>query len=66
MTLTLLRVAEAINLIVQDGTGKAVIRFRTALNNKQPHIPVSNLRPGIYFIKITVNEMQLNDKFVKQ
>ncbi|MEO9033700.1 MAG: T9SS type A sorting domain-containing protein [Ginsengibacter sp.] len=55
-----------INIIVQDGTGTAVIRFRAASNNKQLHIPVSNLRPGIYFIKIAVNEMQLNDKFVKQ
>ncbi len=55
-----------INIIVQDGTGKAVIKFRAASNNNQLHIPVSNLRPGIYFIKIAVNEMLLNDKFVKQ
>ena len=56
-----------INVVIQDATGKAVIRFRAASNNKQLHIPVSNLHAGIYFIKINVtNEVQMNDRFVKQ
>ena len=56
-----------INVVIQDATGKAVIRFRAASNNKQLHVPVSNLHAGIYFIKINViSEVQMNDKFVKQ
>ena len=43
-----------INIVIQDATGKAVIRFRAASNNKQLHITVSNLHAGIYFIKINV------------
>ena len=43
------------------------MRFRAASNNKQLHIPVSNLHAGIYFIKINVaNEVQMNDKFIKE
>jgi hypothetical protein len=49
MTLMLLRVAEVINIIVEDGTGKAVIRFRAALDNKQLHMPASNLRPEFIY-----------------
>ncbi|HEY5407984.1 MAG TPA: T9SS type A sorting domain-containing protein [Ginsengibacter sp.] len=56
-----------INIVIQDATGKVVTRFRAASNNRQLHIPVSNLHAGIYFIKINVaSEVQLNDKFVKQ
>ena len=56
-----------INIVIQDATGKAVIRFRAASNNKQLHIPVSNLHAGIYFIKINVaDEVQMNDKFIKE
>ena len=56
-----------INIVIQDATGKAVIRFRAASNNKQLHIPVSNLHAGIYFIKINVaNEVQMNDKFIRE
>lgn len=56
-----------INITVQDATGKAVIRFRAASNNKQLHIPVSNLHTGIYFIKINVeNDVQMNEKFIKE
>jgi hypothetical protein len=56
-----------INIVVQDVTGKIVIRFRAASNNKQLRIPVSNLHDGIYFIKINVvNDVQLNSKFIKQ
>lgn len=56
-----------INIVIQDATGKAVIKFRAASNNEQLHIPVSNLHSGIYFIKINVaNEMQMNGKFIKQ
>ncbi|MEP6926221.1 MAG: T9SS type A sorting domain-containing protein [Ginsengibacter sp.] len=56
-----------INVVIQDATGKAVVRFRAASNNKQLYIPVSNLHAGIYFIKINViNEIQMNGKFIKQ
>ena len=56
-----------ISVIVQDATGKMVIRFRAASTNKQLHIPVSNLHAGVYFIKLNVeNELQLSDKFIKQ
>ena len=56
-----------INIVIQDATGKAVIRFRAASNNKQLHIPVSNLHAGFYFIKINViNEVQMNEKFIKK
>lgn len=56
-----------INIIIQDATGKVVIRFRAASNNKQLHLAVSKLHAGIYFIKINVgNDVQMNDKFIKQ
>ncbi|MEP6952315.1 MAG: T9SS type A sorting domain-containing protein [Ginsengibacter sp.] len=56
-----------INIVVQDATGKAVVRFRAASNNKQLYIPVSSLHPGFYFIKINVaSEVQMNEKFIKQ
>ncbi len=56
-----------INVIISDVTGKIVIRFRQASNNKQVHIPVSNLKAGLYFIKIDVlNERQMNEKFIRQ
>ena len=56
-----------INVVVQDATGKAIIKFRAASNNKQLHIDVSNLHAGFYFIRIHVfNEMQMNEKFIKQ
>ena len=56
-----------INLTILDATGKAVIRFRAASNNKQLHIPVSKLHVGIYFIKLNVlNEVQMNEKFIKE
>ncbi len=61
------KIRGVINVIISDITGKIVIRFRQASNNKQLHIPVSNLRAGLYFIKINVlNEIQMNEKFVKQ
>lgn len=56
-----------INIIILDASGKAIIRFRAASNNKQLHIDVSKLHAGIYFIKLNVlNEIQMNDKFIKQ
>ena len=56
-----------INIVIQDATGKAVVRFRAASNNKQLYIPVSNLHAGFYFIKINViNEVQMNEKFIKE
>lgn len=56
-----------INIVIQDASGKIVMRFRAASNNKQLHIPVSNLHAGVFFIKLNVgDEVQLNDKFIKQ
>ncbi len=56
-----------IKVIVLDATGKLVLQFRQASNNKQLRIPVSNLRPGFYFIKIDVlDEVQMNDRFIKE
>ncbi|MEO6639121.1 MAG: T9SS type A sorting domain-containing protein [Ginsengibacter sp.] len=55
-----------INVTITDAAGKIVVRFRQASNNMQLRIAVSNLPLGLYFIKINVlDEMQLNDKFVK-
>ncbi len=56
-----------INVLISDVTGKIVVRFRQASNNKHLHISVSNLKAGLYFIKIDVlNERQMNDKFIKR
>jgi hypothetical protein len=56
-----------INVVIQDATGKPVVRFRAASNNKQLYIPVSHLHAGFYFIKINVvNEVQLHEKFIKE
>ena len=61
------RIMGVINVLISDVTGKIVIRFRQASNNKQLHIAVSNLKAGLYFIKIDVlNQRQLNEKFIKQ
>lgn len=61
------RIMGVINVFISDVTGKIVIRFRQASNNKQLRIPVSNLKAGLYFIKIEVlNERQMNEKFIKQ
>lgn len=61
------RIMGVINVFISDLTGKIVIRFRQASNNKQLRIPVSNLKAGLYFIRIEVlNERQMNDKFIKQ
>ncbi len=61
------RLMGVINVIISDVTGKIMIRFRQASNNKQLRIPVSNLKAGLYFIKIDVlNERQMNEKFIRQ
>lgn len=61
------RIMGVINVLISDVTGKIVIRFRQASNNKQLRITVSNLKAGLYFIKIDVlNNSQLNEKFIKQ
>ena len=60
-------IRDVINVVIQDASGKTVLRFRAASNNKQLHVPVSNLHAGVYFIKINVGpDVQLNDKFIKQ
>ena len=61
------RIMGVINVFISDVTGKIVIRFRQASNNKQLRIPVSNLKAGLYFITIDVlNERQMNEKFIKR
>ena len=56
-----------INVVIQDAAGKAVVKFRAASRNKQLRIPVNNLHAGFYFIKINVvNEIQMNEKFIKR
>ncbi len=56
-----------INIMIQDATGKIVLRFRASSKNKDILIPVSQLYRGIYFIQIRVkNEAQLNEKFIKR
>ncbi|MEO6219842.1 MAG: T9SS type A sorting domain-containing protein [Ginsengibacter sp.] len=61
------KIMGVINVLISDATGKIIIRFRQASNNKQLLVPVRNLRAGLYFIKINVlNEMQLNERFIKQ
>ncbi|MEP6597090.1 MAG: T9SS type A sorting domain-containing protein [Ginsengibacter sp.] len=56
-----------INATVQDITGKIVTRFRAASTSRRLEIPVSNLRKGIYIAQIsTMNEIIMNQKFVKQ
>ncbi len=61
------RIMGVIHVFISDATGKIVIRFRQASNNNQLHIPVSNLKAGLYFIRVDVlNEKQLYEKFVKQ
>ena len=61
------KIRGVINIVLQDATGKVVLHYRAASNNKQVHLPVENLHAGLYFIKINVgNEIQMNDKFVKE
>ena len=56
-----------IKVMIQDATGKVILQFRQASNNKRLRIPVSNLRRGFYFIKIDVlGEVQMNEKFVQE
>jgi hypothetical protein len=56
-----------INVTVQDMTGKVLIRFRAASNNRKLEIPVSQLYKGMYIVQIFIlNEMMMNEKFVKQ
>lgn len=61
------KIKGVINIMIQDETGKVVIRFRAASNNKQLYIPVRKLHAGIYFIKVNIGtDIQLNDRFIKQ
>ena len=56
-----------INVIVQDATGKIILRYRAASIHKMLQIPVSKLRSGIYVVQISIlNELVMNQKFVKQ
>ena len=56
-----------INVLVQDMTGKIVVRFRAASIYKKLEIPVSQLRKGLYIVQISVmNEIMMNQQFVKQ
>lgn len=56
-----------IKVVIQDAVGKVILQFRQASNNKRLRIPVTNLRAGLYFIRIDVlNEVQMNERFVKE
>ena len=56
-----------INAVIIDASGKAVVKFRAASNNKYLSIDVSHLHAGFYFIHINVSEeVQMNEKFIKQ
>ncbi len=56
-----------VNVQVQDGTGKIVVKFRSASLYKIIQVPVAKLVRGIYFVQITVlNEVMLSRQFVKQ
>jgi hypothetical protein len=56
-----------INIVIQNATGKIVVRFRASSKNREIQIPVSQLNSGIYFIQIRVrDETQLNEKFIKR
>jgi len=56
-----------INVLVQDMSGKIIVRFRAASIYKKLEIPVSQLRKGLYIVQLSVmNEIMLNQQFVKQ
>lgn len=56
-----------VNVQVQDGTGKIVVKFRSASLYKNIKVPVTKLARGIYFVQITVlNEVMMSQQFVKQ
>lgn len=56
-----------INVTVKDVSGKIITRFRAASNNRKLEIPVSQYRKGIYLVQVSImNEMVMNQKFVKQ
>jgi hypothetical protein len=56
-----------INVIIQNTTGKIVLKYRASSKNKEIQIPVSQLNSGVYFIQIRVrDEAQLNEKFIKR
>lgn len=58
---------DVINVIIQNATGRVVIKFRAASNNSRLRIPVSKLHTGVYFIKISIgNQQQLNSRFIKE
>lgn len=56
-----------VNVQIQDVSGKVVIKFRSGSMYKTISIPISNLQRGTYFIQLSVlNEMMMNQKFIKQ
>ncbi|MDB5221464.1 MAG: Metalloprotease Fpp2 [Chitinophagaceae bacterium] len=56
-----------VNVQIQDASGKIVIKFRSGSMYKTIQIPISNLQRGAYFIQVTVvNELMMNQKFIKQ
>ncbi|MDB5200230.1 MAG: Metalloprotease Fpp2 [Chitinophagaceae bacterium] len=56
-----------VNVQIQDASGKIVIKFRSGSMYKTIQIPISNLQKGAYFIQVTVvNELMMNQKFIKQ
>ncbi len=56
-----------VNVQVQDGNGKIVVKFRSASLYKTIQVPVAKLARGIYFVQITIlNEVMMSHQFVKQ
>ncbi len=60
------KIKDAINVTIQDATGKTVKKFRAASTNTRLSISVSGLHAGVYFVRITVGQQQqLSSKFIK-
>ena len=56
-----------INIFISDATGKSIVKFRAASNNKDLQVPVNTLSAGEYALSIIVsNQVLFTDKFVKQ
>ena len=57
----------AINITIQDMSGKIVTRYRGASTNKVIQVPVDYLARGTYLLQLIVsNEVIVNQRFIKQ
>jgi len=53
-------------IIISDISGNEVIQRQWAIRNKAVSIPIPNLEAGIYVIRITSREQQVQTKFYKK